>query len=98
MYKDMAEAEDSRSVGCGGGAEGEDAIKDKQELQGSSEDAVKKVKWKRFGVDFAVDEACDMWLIEFNVNPGMRPPRRRQACPCTTLVPPRTPLAGWPPF
>jgi hypothetical protein len=86
VYKGMAKAEDARSVGCGGGAEGEDAIKDKQEQQGPSEDAVEKVKWKRFGVDFAVDEACGVWLIEFNVNPGMRAPRSRRGDAKRVLV------------
>jgi len=34
-----------------------------------------KDKWRRFGVDIAVDDACQMWVIEFNCNPGMRAPR-----------------------
>ena len=32
-------------------------------------------RWKRFGVDFAVDATGCMWLIEFNCNPGMRAAR-----------------------
>ena len=32
-------------------------------------------KWKRFGMDIAVDASAKLWLIEFNHKPGMRAAR-----------------------
>ena len=57
-----------------GAGEGED---EGLGTEGVGKDSRDTVKWKRFGMDVAVDEACGLWLIEFNANPGMRAPRSR---------------------
>jgi len=58
----------------GGGEEGEEGEKGN------------KAKWKRIGVDVAVDARCHVWMIEFNSNPGMRAARGKCGAPKRDLV------------
>ncbi|CAK0816923.1 unnamed protein product [Prorocentrum cordatum] len=41
----------------------------------ASSSSTGSVKWKRFGIDFMVDANLQVWMIEFNHNPGMASPK-----------------------